>query len=283
VYGPFTHTTRRKSQEFWTPPIFSNEIRLEYYLPARMKQHSDEAFLAVDAIANQYRPMPGTGSTDDRLQSVLGCHLDATCYTTEGDGVGALTWTSSPDHGWFFCSGAMLNRVPEDFTPLFATARHCGGDDGWSQQKVDSTFVFWRYQTPSCNDTPPDPSTLASTSVAILLVDDANTDYTLFGLESNVPGGLTYEGWDANYWPDGSVGARIIHHPAGTHKRITFGTKTADETSCVEAWAYKIDIPHGSGEIEPGSSGAPVFDNTNRVRGTASCATSVALTWLTFS
>jgi len=274
VFGPFTRTTRRKSQEFWTPPIFSEEIRLEYYLPAWMKQRSDEAFLAVDAIANQYRSIPGTAATGGTLPRELSCHLDVSCYTAwsnEANGVGALTYVSSPTHGQFFCSGAMLNRLPQDFTPFFATARHCGGSDGWDQQEAESAFVFWFYQTPSCNGTPPNPATLPHTSGAILLVDDSNTDYTLLGLESSLPGGINHEGWDANYWSNNSA-ATGIHHPRGTYKRITFGTKTDDVTSCIPAKAWRIYIPDGNGELEPGSSGSPVFDSDHRVRGAASCA-----------
>jgi hypothetical protein len=276
VYGPSMHNTRRKSEEFWTPPIFSNEIRLEYYLPASMKQRSDEALLAVDGLLNQYRPMPGTASTGDTLPVELSCHLDVSCYAAwanEADSVGALTYASSPAHGGFFCSSAMLNRVPQDWTPFLATARHCGGLDGWDQQEAESVFVFWFYQTPSCNGTPPNPATLPHTSGAILLVDDSNTDYTLLGLESSlsVPLDVLYAGWDAGYWSDNSA-ATGIHHPDGTHKRITFGTKTDDVTSCIPAQAWLIENPNGSGEIEPGSSGSPIFDSAHRVRGTASCA-----------
>jgi hypothetical protein len=275
VHGLSLHAARKKSAEFWTPPVFGEAVRLEYFLPAGVEQDPDEDFFTVDAIAHQYRPMPGTASAGGTSPVELNCHLDVSCYADwaiQADGVGALTYISSPNHGQFFCSGAMLNRVPVDFTPLFATARHCGGSDGWSQSEADSAMVFWFYQTPSCNGTPPNPATLPSTSGVSVLVDDSNTDYTLLGLESNVPGGVEYEGWDANYWPDGST-ATGIHHPDGTYKRITFGTKTDDVTSCIPAQAWLIENPQGNGEIEPGSSGSPIFDTSHRVRGAASCAT----------
>ncbi len=264
----------RTSGEFWTPPVFNDEVRLEYYLPDGIDPGSTNTFFSVDAISNQYRPMPGTASTDDLQPVELDCHLNISCYTewqTQADGVGALTYISSPEEGQFFCSGAMYNRVPQDFTSLFATARHCGGSDGWSQSEAESAIVFWFYQTPSCNGTPPDPSTLPSTSGVAVLAVDSNTDYTLLGLESDVPGGVEYEGWDAGYWADNEP-ATGIHHPRGTHRRITFGTKTDDVTSCIPAQAWRVYIADGDGEIEPGSSGSPIFDSGHRVRGVASCA-----------
>jgi lysyl endopeptidase len=265
----------RKGDEFWTPPVFSDEVRLEYYLPENIDPTAEATVFSVDAISNQYRPIPGTAPQEGSHPVVLNCHLDVSCYAdwqNQADGVGALTYISSPAEGQFFCSGCMYNRVPGDFTPLFATARHCGGNDGWSQAEAESAIVFWFYQTPSCNGTPPNPATLPSTSGVVLLVDDPNTDYTLLGLESDVPGGVEYEGWDAGYWADGEA-ATGIHHPRGTHKRITFGTKTDDITSCIPAQAWQVYVADGDGELEPGSSGSPVFDDSHRVRGTASCAT----------
>lgn len=264
----------RSTDAFWTPPIFSDEVRLEYYLPEGIDPSADDAVFSVDAISNQYRPIPGTAPVEGSGPTELNCHLDVSCYTdwqTQADGVGALTYISSPAAGQFFCSGAMVNRVPQDFTPFFATARHCGGSDGWSQSEADSAIVFWFYQTPSCNGTPPNPATLPSSAGVALLVDDATTDYTLLGLESNAPGGVEFEGWDAGYWADNSP-ATGIHHPDGTHRRITFGTKVDDVTSCIPAQAWRIYIADGDGEIEPGSSGSPIFDAGHRVRGVASCA-----------
>ncbi len=266
--------TGRSTDAFWTPPIFSDAVRLEYYLPGDIDPAADDAVFSVDAIANQYRPIPGTAPAESSQPAELNCHLDVSCYTdwqTQADGVGALTYISSPAAGQFFCSGAMYNRVPQDFTSLFATARHCGGSDGWSQSEADSAIVFWFYQTPSCDGTPPNPATLPSTAGVALLVNDSNTDYALLGLASDVPGGVEYEGWDAGYWANNSP-ATGIHHPDGTHRRITFGTKTGDVTSCIPAQAWRIYIADGAGEIEPGSSGSPIFDTSHRVRGTASCA-----------
>ena len=271
-FGPFTYTLQKRSNEFWTPTIYSDEVRLEYYLPPDIDHLEPKAHIKVDALLNQYRPLPGMAPSREPVPIELSCHLDVTCYpawSNEAAGVGALTYISNPVAGEFFCSGNLFNRVPQDFTPLFQTARHCGVD---TQSEADSVMIFWLYQTPTCNGTPPNPATLAHTSGAVVLVDDASTDYTLIGLESNIPGGATYLGWDANYWPDSSS-ATGIHHPDGSYKRYTYGTKTHDEaSSCVGGTSWSVYWPHGHGELEPGSSGSPVFDSSHRVRGTASCA-----------
>lgn len=271
--GPLRRSQQQRSNELWTPTVYSDEVRIEYYLPAEIDHKAAKSRIHIDGLLNQYRNLPGMSSTNSDGQPVeLSCHLDVTCYpdwANEAESVGALTYVSNPPVGGFFCSGSILNRVPTDFTPFFQTARHCGVD---TQSEADSVLITWFYQTGTCNGTPPNPATLAQTSGAVLLLDDAEGDYTLLGLEpANVPN--FFLGWDPNYWPNSST-ATGIHHPGGTHKRITFGTKVGDVDSCIggNTPAWSIDNGNGHGEIEPGSSGSPIFDAAHRVRGVASCA-----------
>ena len=272
-FGPFGARDVRKSNEFWTPTVYSDEVRLEYYLPPGLDHLAPESQIAVDGLVNQYRQLPGIDWTQDSTAPIeLSCHLDVTCYPvwdTEAATVAALTYIANPGVGQFFCSGNLMNRVPDDDTPFFQTARHCGVD---TQSEADSVLITWFYQTDTCNGTPPNPATLPQTSGAVLLVDNAAADYTLIGLESGLPGGVWYAGWDAGYWATSS-GATGIHHPGGTYKRISIGSKVGDvASSCVGGSSWWIRWPNGSGELEPGSSGSPIFDDSHRVRGTASCA-----------
>lgn len=271
--GPYTRSIQKSSNEFWTPTIYSNEVRVEYTLPSTVDPAVPAPQISIDALSNQYRSLPGMSDEAGKEPVELSCHLDVSCYSdwaNEAESVGALTYISNPAAGQFFCSGSLLNRVPLDWTPFFQTARHCGVD---SQAEADSVLITWNYQSSACNGTPPNPANLPQTSGAALLVDDAQADYTLIGLESNVAVNY-FLGWDPNYWANDSA-ATGIHHPDGTHKRITFGTKKWDiADSCIAGVtpAWGVYNPDGSGELEPGSSGSPIFDASHRVRGVASCA-----------
>jgi lysyl endopeptidase len=261
--GPFTSSYPIQQEEFWSATVYSGEVNVEYYLPPGVDPQAPGSGITVDGLLNQYRDPLVTQLRE------LWCHLDLLCYPAwvpEGNGVAALAYVGGPYS--YFCSGGMLNRSPTDFTSLFATANHCGVN----VTNESSVIVTWFYQTSVCNGTPPDPSTLPQTLGCAALVNDTSTDYCLLGLQDTVLGALVYLGWDANYWPNGSAGT-LIHHPDGSYKRITFGTKTADVTSCIPAAAWQIYVADGDGEDEPGSSGAPMFDASHRVRGTASCAT----------
>jgi hypothetical protein len=161
-----------------------------------------------------------------------------------------------------------MNRIGGDFTPLLTTAFHCGV----RANNAASMLALWFFQTNSCNGTVPNLNTLPQTQGVTLLVLNNANDYTLVGLSPANLGGVLFSGWDAGTWADGA--STIIHHPRGTFKRITFGTKNGTWGSCIggAGAGYAIINPDGSGEIEPGSSGSPIFDTSKRIRGTGSCA-----------
>jgi len=254
-------------REYWTPTIYSDEVHIEYYVPAGVDHDAPDVQPALDGLLNQYRRGPGDDGDGPQIAE-LSCHLDVTCYPDwqlEADGVGALSFVANPFG--FFCSGAMLSRVPEDFTSLFMTARHCGVNES----NAASLLVTWFFQTATCDGTPANPFFLPQSQGRVLLVNDANTDFTLVGMLDSNTAGVTYVGWTEASWPNVQL-AVGIHHPGGKHKRITFGVKDDTGDSCVDGASWLTSNPDGQGEIEPGSSGSPIFDSAHRVRGTASCA-----------
>lgn len=258
--GPFTAIYPTKRLEFWTPTVYAADVNLEYYLPPGVSRESPKAHLVVTGIVHQY-----LAAAEGDRGGPLPCHLDQNCYsawTTTADGVAALSYVSNQFA--YFCSGGLLNRVPGDLTSLFMTARHCGVDDA----NASSLLVTWFYESTSCGSGTivTGPQSMGVT----VLVSDPGTDWCLVGLREDVPNGVTYLGWDTSSWSNGSD-ATSIHHPRGSFKRIAFGEKVQNVTSCVSGSAALVRWPDNSGLLEPGSSGSPVFDASHRVRGTDSC------------
>ncbi|MHC4414147.1 MAG: trypsin-like serine peptidase [Planctomycetota bacterium] len=265
VRGPFRARLQPNANRLWTPTIYAEEVRLEYFLPPAVPRPAAGAHIGVDALLNQYRPLHG-----DR-GGPLPCHRDVSCFSawqTAADAVGALSYVTN--QFGFFCSGAMIGRVGGDMTPLFTTAVHCGVDAG----NADSALVTWFYQTDSCNGNPPNLNSLPQTPGVALLVNDAPDDYTLLGLSTQDTSGVTFAGWNAGTWNTDSSSTGI-HHPRGSFKRITLGSYLQSADNCVPDAtnpAYRTFNPDGLGELEPGSSGSPVFDNNQHIRGVLSCA-----------
>src|SRR5206468_687646 len=89
----------------------------------------------------------------------------------------------------------------------------------------------------------------------------------------DLPGGVTFSGWDPG---QPSVGSDLvgIHHPSGSWKRISFGTRGGDITVEVEGDIAPADkfyqVSMSSGRIEHGSSGSPLFSSPGVIVGSLS-------------
>jgi len=275
VFGPYSDPRRGEDGTWWTPIVFGDAIGIELAMapgsdmPRVMPSITGIMYLFCDGV--QCHSGPG---------SPMACHNDITCNASwaDGDGRGVALIYFNSGGGCSRCSGALLNRGPGDFSPLFMTANHCIN----TQAEADTVEVFWHYNTPTCNGTPPAYNTLLRSDGAILLKRHPGADCSLLGL-LEAPQTDTYLGWDPNNWGSGDA-ATGIHHPRGTFKRISTGTSAGATDGvlfcdpsigtvpcmCNGGLCISVDVfnvSFSSGTTEPGSSGSPAFDSSRRVRG----------------
>lgn len=248
-----------------TADVYDEEVRVEYYVPGRVDPDEAAGAWKISGVVFGYRGPDGELGADTTPSS---CHINAACHTaTWGNEIGATVYV------WYLngsnkenCSGAIINRTAADFTPIIATANHCGINDS------TATWVhtIWGYQMAQCTGgTPPNPDLLPDTGGQVALVNHATSDWSLFGTEFDVPSGTLWIGYDATYWPDSSSGTGI-HHPYGSYKRISFSNKYDDGTSQSGWEVYWVRHSEGNGLTEVGSSGSAVFDSAHRTRGVLS-------------
>ncbi|MCA9243089.1 MAG: hypothetical protein KDA32_03975 [Phycisphaerales bacterium] len=261
AFGPYTRPIRDENGHWWTTPIFGEHIGLEFVAPATV-----EAPLLPKIGAIAY--INGDSPFTER-----GCaHNDVTCvssWANEAQAVVELWFIDGNGNVAGTCSGALLNRTPSDLCPLVMTANHCIGN----QSAANSTAFIWQFQTPNCNGMPPNANTLPRSDGSLLLKRYTASDWNLVGLYE-APGANFFLGWSSGSWSDGA--ATGIHHPGGTFKRISFGSKVDNHeqefcdasNNCFTAEVW--DVEYTSGYTQPGSSGSPVMDSSRRVRGTLS-------------
>lgn len=255
----------RRGTDYLSHTIPGDVVHLEYRVPSESASQPGEEELRITDVAYIYRE---TSNREPGAITELGCHLDAACYpawNSEMYSVGRMTYSEGSN--LVRCSGAMLGRVPGDFTPVFMTAEHCDVGPG----NIDSVEIMWKYHRNGCPGSLPDPYTLPKSDAQISLTSDATTDFRLLGLAFEEPGDTLFAGWDSAYWAHDSPGT-AIHHPKGTYKRISFGTKEADDVSPSGKHTWKIRYDQGDGLSEQGSSGSPIFDSSHRMRGVDSYA-----------
>lgn len=157
----------------------------------------------------------------------------------------------------YVCSGSLVNNPDtETLEPYFLTANHCIS----SQAEVNSMEVFWDYRIPSCGGgSAPSLNTLLRSEGAQLLATSGTYDGTLIRLDSVSPGayGRAYLGWTIT---PPTVGADMvgIHHPGGSHMRISYGDVTVPEEDAA-GYQDQIRVEWFDGVTEGGSSGSPIM------------------------
>ena len=186
----------------------------------------------------------------------IACEDDATIQSAS-TAVGIMLVPVGSGYYSALCTGSLINNSDtEEFEPYFLTSWHCVPDAA----DADQVDVVWDYRATACgtND-PPSIGSLPRSSGESLLASSSTYDVTLMGLDS-VPGGdmgRTYLGWTT---ATPSLGADIIgiHHPEGTHMRISYGTVVGlDEAA--SRFLYQTKVHWDEGVTEHGSSGNPLL------------------------
>ena len=281
VDGPYGGRGMYGDGNFWSDIVFGESAMIEY-LPAPQAEPAEAAPFRIAAVSHQYaRGFIGAGGgakTASALpeKNAAGCHLDASCYSNwseEAAGVALIVFERNGNS--FVCSGALLNdKVEGSYIPYFLTAAHCINTDAAAR----SVIAYWRYQTATCNGFPPRLSGVPTSRGARLLAamdgalctNDAGEeticawqggDAALLRLAEDPPGGAWFQGWTT---ADPLVGGRIvqIHHPDGSFKRISFGRVESRREG-----GFFNNVSYEQGTVEPGSSGAPIFNENGRVVG----------------
>ncbi len=250
--GPFGESYWAGRESFWTDSIFSDYVALEISLPPGA---AGKRGFRVGRLVHVYRLPPSKAAPRGDAGP---CHNDVMCadaqWRSAANAVAGIG--SIGEGGNLWCTGALLNNTSGDFTDYFMTAHHCVENQG---DAADIEF-YWFYQTPSCNGTPPNPATVPRTSggADYLASRPYNTgnDFAFLRLRQSSPGGVTYLGWSADSWPNGTP-VRGIHHPDGDFKRISYGSLIGSD---VDYW----DVRWSSGVTEPGSSGSPLLEQNGR-------------------
>jgi hypothetical protein len=269
VAGPYLGAGPLGEGEFWTPTIFGERARVEYFVPANHDggdphNRNRRAFI-IDDVQHLYVDPFKAGSDD----GVGNCHNDIKCFAgwpSTGKAVGRIAYIENSSS--FVCSGQLMNSLNGDFTPYFLTARHCID----SNTVANTAEIFWKYQTSVCDGPPPSLFSVPTSNICTLLHTGASSDFTLLMVEGKLPKGLTWAGWIADAAVNGTAVA-CIHHPGGSYKRISFGNKAANPQCGTDSGFLRVDW--SDGPTEPGSSGAGAFrTDTRQLIGILSCGSS---------
>lgn len=272
--APFTGKGIFGDGEFWSASVEGDTaiISLRGTAP---RQGTDLPF-EIDQVAHQWasaNPLADSSAPSAEAS----CHLDAACYSeysVVAKAVGMFTVISSDGDGVYSCSGSFINARANSLKLYFLTANHCTQNDA-EARTVEARFF---YQSATCNGTPPPLTSLPRVLGARYLTggDWSRGDFALLELTS-APQGVYFLGWNVSLDTRQSVVG--IHHPRGSHRRISFGGRGIDRFFTVDGQLAPANLYYfvqwGSGIIEPGSSGSPLLNSNFQLVGTASAGPAI--------
>jgi hypothetical protein len=278
VDGPYSGRGIFDDGAFWSALIESDSIVVEYEpaetaesVPFRLTKVSHrvaapssgrEGTALLRSIGIAADPIRLGPLADEGKDPAAACNLDVACYSEWSQAAAMVGLVEFEYNGQpADCSGTLVATRNNSSKPYFLTAAHCIG----SEAEARSAEVFWQYQTSQCRGAhPTSRGNIRSAPGGNLLAASSplvNGDYSLVRLRE-VPSGVLFSGWDAG---DPVVLSSVvgIHHPRGSHKRISFGTLIPSQDITVGDAEISADsnwwARWNSGIIEPGSSGSPIF------------------------
>jgi len=275
VAGPYSGRGLFDDGHFWSATVFSESVTVEYEPEAGAPADAALPF-EIRGIAHRGRRPAAGRLFGDAPQATATdpadyCHLDPNCYPDWKPAMSMVAELLFEDSGSeYACSGSAIATRDDSFIPYLLTAGHCIH----SEDAARSLETFWTYQTASCGAPPPaSRNTSTKSTLGAHLLGSGSLeqgDYSLVLLK-DVPSGVTFAGWDM---ADPQTGASLtgIHHPKGSWKRISFGSRTTDASAQLDgalapANLY-VQVLWAQGRTEPGSSGSPLFSSPGVVVGT---------------
>ena len=239
----------------------------------------------IDRIMHNYR---STGyGTQEKINESASCEVNVNCspvgdtWQDEKKGVARIYVVETGSAGW--CTGSLINNTSQNCRPYFLTALHCGVST--STTNMTQWKFYFRYEAPACTN-PTSVGTLANYFITgcVRKADsadnggDTGSDFLLvqLGSATNESATITtlkstnfnayWNGWNANN--TATTGGTGIHHPAGDIKKIS----TFTGTTLSNSWGGSVQNTHwrfswtananGHGVTEGGSSGSPLFNNS---------------------
>lgn len=271
IKGAYTSENNSSSQVLAVEPVAGDELLIQYEEPVEV------AFPGVLEISRISHDFMGVSSAGDHrpLGISSSCNVNINCDLANGtenirDAVCRIIV-----EGVDLCTGTMINNTDNDGKPYLLTAYHCIENN---TQANKSVFLF-NYEAPACATVDGDIS--RSLSGSTLRASFDSLDFALVELTGIIPSDHHHylAGWNRRSQAPSST--KSIHHPMGDIKKIA----TDKDVSVVGRYSTDY-INNGfwrilrweNGTTESGSSGGPLFDNTNLLVGTltggsATCST----------
>jgi PKD repeat protein len=265
VIGAYTGLNNNSTNQLQIEEFPGNNAIIEYFEPSN-PEFSGE--LSIGYVLQAYRDIQTFLTTDIGINCSYGSN-----WQDQKRAVCRITFVDN--FAGYFCSGSLINNTENDEKPYFLTANHCV-----SSNIVANTMVFYfNFEAKNCGDTT-SIKPWQTLSGASLVATNSTSDFTLTLLSHDPP--MAYNAFFAGWDRSGSIpkNGTCIHQPGGRSKCIAIDYSNLTNYSQPLTWqddqGHVIStsksnthwqVQFNVGNIEGGSSGSPLFNESKRIVG----------------
>lgn len=271
--GPYGPGDVREHGQLWVPPLEGEAADLELVWPADAPTAEPAIYLGW--LSHGYEVWGDLGkATRELQQDVTGtetfapdsgfCNIDVNCPLGGAWQQQKLGVVQLLIGGQISCTGSFVNNTALDCHPYILTASHCYRPP--QQPVIDpvSTVVRFNYERPSCGSgtAPQDQLANGITRVA----ENTGSDFLLLQLDQSPPSNyaIHFNGWNRSSTPAAQCWS--IHHPTADPRKISFDDDSPIDGQFFGPFHWRLS-EWEIGTTEGGSSGAPIFDENQRIIG----------------
>lgn len=270
VYGPVTSKQNIENGLFLTEVIKGESVILYLYVPENKEASTRLVISKIvhgykNTFADLFESGKGLGDSQD-------CEENVVCFSgwlSASRAIALVLLSSGEEH----CSGSLLNNTARNFRPYFLTAFHAADNNprngiiSTAEEYAAEHWAFrFNYKMTLCEGG--QVTSYFTYNNADIIAGWKDTDFLLLELDNSplAHENISFLGWDnTGFTPTEGI---TIHHPQGDVMKLSYDNYQLVETDLWSGngsnfWLVRFDI----GVTEPGSSGAPLFDQNKRVIG----------------
>ena len=264
ILGAFTSLNNTTENQLSIAEFKGRNAIIEYFEPTNVEFSGT---LKMGAISQAYKD----------IYAILNGRIGINCpegrnWQDEKHAVCNMTFREST--GSYYCTGFLVNNVRQDGTPYFQTACHCIDNNN----DASTLITYFNDEVLTCPNTD-SIRNFKTLSGAKFKAANTRSDFSLLLLNNFPPDSYLayYAGWDVSD-RDAKSGV-CIHHPGSAPKCIAIDSGPPVTYPFSILWLDDNNLSFTSapnthwrvlfdeGNIESGSSGAPLFDDNKRVIG----------------